>query len=549
MESKVNSSLKSFFSHHRKIILFSFASPTIWITIISCAIFLIQVRLDPDAHHDGIIFAAGLAFSEGLLPNVDFFSQYGPLHVALSGLSLMALGEQVLSLRILTAFFLVATTTIMFKIIRKKSSDSFAFGISVYWCLSCPTFILAATTPWPSVLTTLISMTIIYVIGDGSRNHFIVSILIVLGTLCRIQYAALGVLIFGVILLENWKTNRTNVKIWFLALTISFSCTAMLLELLGILPHYIEETIYWAFGTYGRNSISFDSAGVIKLIDLMWIPFITLLTYLIHRCILVKKLRPFILLSIMVIMMSNIIFSFDLVRSPRSSFYSVGFVIDYVTRNLVESGLFLTLGITVLQLMKSIKNIFRSFPDTRESLIYCVGLTAILQLFPQWDLMHIWWVSPIFLVIACRIIISESKVIVGALIFFVGLAGIQTSGYLFEPRKAYSDSILSGSIGKQELVDSVGRSLLNLESLGENKKVRFDCDHSLYAGFGGNYHSSSHSYVNWGPGFNDSSKTDQGVFYCNVLTGSQTLNLVDLNIENFATLMPDGSWNVFIARE
>ena len=63
MESNVNSSLKSFFSHHRKIIQFSLASPTIWIAIISNAIFLIQVRLDPDAHHDGIIFSAGLAFS------------------------------------------------------------------------------------------------------------------------------------------------------------------------------------------------------------------------------------------------------------------------------------------------------------------------------------------------------------------------------------------------------------------------------------------------------------------------------------------------------
>jgi hypothetical protein len=467
----------------------------------------------------------------------------------LSGWNLLVLGKQVLSLRILTAIFLAITTAIMFKLIRQTKSDFFALGVSVYWCLACPTFILAATTPWPSVLTTLFSLIIILVIGDGSKNYFLVSILICLGTFCRIQYAAVGVLIFCVILLKNWKTNRIIVQKWFLALTSSISFAILLLAFIGILPKYIEETILWAFGTYGSNPITMDTAGIIKMIDLMWIPFITFSAYLFHRHLSVRKYIPLLLVGVAIGTLLNFLFSFGIVKPQRSSFYSIVFVSEYAIRNMVESGLFLAVGVVAFQLIIACKKLFNISLQTQELLNLCVAITTILQLFPQWDLMHIWWVSPIFLVLTSRWLAFESKMILGALVFLIGLGGIQTAGYILEPRFAYSDSVLSGMFGKQQFVSSVGESLVNLETLGSSRRIRFNCDHAIYAGFGATYHSSSHSYVSWGAGYQENNKVEKGVFYCNVMSGSSILKLVDSDSENFAVRMSDGSWNVFIVSD
>lgn len=546
MELFFKNSPKAYVSRISYEIRLTLASPTIWIAILFTFFFLIQVRLDPDPHHDGIIFTSGLAFSEGLLPNKDFFSQYGPIHVAVSGWNLLVLGKAVLSLRILTAIFLASTASIMFLLIRQKKSDLLAFGVSAYWCLSCPTFILAATTPWPTVLTTLISLIIILVIGDGSRNQLLISLLICLGTLCRIQFAAVGAFIFFVILFKNWQSNRILVKKWSLALTTSLSLSTVLLIFFGILPRYIEETIFWSFGTYGRNSITLDSAGILKIIALMWIPLITVFAYSIRRFLSVRKYFPFFLTGLVVVTISNFLFSFNLVNPSRSSFYSIVFVLEYATRNIVESGLFLTVGVVVFRVIKTFKTLFKSALKTQDLLSLCVALTAILQLFPQWDLMHIWWVSPIFLTLTSQWFTFGSRSLVGVLICLIGLGGIQTAGYLLEPRFAYSDSVLLGMFGKQEIVGSVGETLLSLENSGDGMRIEFNCDHAIYAGFGGKYHSSSHSYVSWGAGFLEPNQTKQGTFYCNIKSGSPILNLVASKSENFAIRMPDDSWNVFI---
>ena len=77
----------------------------IFITFVA-AVFLIQARLDPDVHHDGIAFTAALANSTGLKPNLDYFSQYGPVAPIVQGLFLDIFGARLIVLRILTALML-----------------------------------------------------------------------------------------------------------------------------------------------------------------------------------------------------------------------------------------------------------------------------------------------------------------------------------------------------------------------------------------------------------------------------------------------------------
>ena len=56
-------------------------------------------RLEPDPHHDGVIYGAAVGASQGLVPQRDFLSQYGPMQPLINGIWLTLFGTSMLSLR------------------------------------------------------------------------------------------------------------------------------------------------------------------------------------------------------------------------------------------------------------------------------------------------------------------------------------------------------------------------------------------------------------------------------------------------------------------
>ena len=92
--------------------------------ILNLLILAPQARLDPDPHHDGVMFAAAVAVSEGKVPNRDVFAQYGPLAPVLHGQILKIFGNQLLNLRLATAVMLTITAVILFALLNKIKQGS-----------------------------------------------------------------------------------------------------------------------------------------------------------------------------------------------------------------------------------------------------------------------------------------------------------------------------------------------------------------------------------------------------------------------------------------
>jgi hypothetical protein len=104
-------SLKQFMDNKRKSTSLISAS-LLW--FIELSIYISQVRIEPNGIHDGIMFPGAVASSEGLIPNRDFFSQYGPITPILQGYWLKVFPVEIISLRILDAILLATIGLYLF---------------------------------------------------------------------------------------------------------------------------------------------------------------------------------------------------------------------------------------------------------------------------------------------------------------------------------------------------------------------------------------------------------------------------------------------------
>ena len=118
-------------------------------------IFLAQAPLDPNQHHDGIMYTAALATAEGATPNLGAFAQYGPLSPLLQGWWLRLTSTSLLSLRVFTALLLTLTAVLLFHMLRRFLTPGLSSILSLVWALSAPKY-FPADLPWSSVITTLL---------------------------------------------------------------------------------------------------------------------------------------------------------------------------------------------------------------------------------------------------------------------------------------------------------------------------------------------------------------------------------------------------------
>ena len=172
--------------------------PLIFISIFEFVIFAIQAPFDLEPLHDGLAFAMATATANDLLPNRDFFAQYGPLSPFIFGSVLKVFGHYMLVLRIFTAILLTVTGCIFFLILKRFISVKSACLLSITWAVSSPLYInLNTDLPWASVVTTLFSISILYLLAliKDKNLHFrsmklcifLISLILILSVLTRPQ--------------------------------------------------------------------------------------------------------------------------------------------------------------------------------------------------------------------------------------------------------------------------------------------------------------------------------------------------------------------------
>jgi hypothetical protein len=375
-------------------------------------------------------------------------------------------------------------------------------------------------------------------------------VLVAVGTLCRVQFILIGLILILGTILRTGKNRPKNDVYW--AASIAIALFGLYMQLSGILVPYVRENLIWSFITYSPNPIGLDKASLIKLTGLFWIPIFTfLLGRAIKRDFLLKThgtlgLSKYLFLSCIILL--NIAMFFYEVDPENRSFRSPIYIVKFLAQVISFSGVFAIVGFFAIAILKHFRQSWtKSITDT-QLIQLSVGLATLVQLYPQWDEMHIWWLSPIFAVL----VFNSKPIKVGSissmLTILILIASFQFLSNISQERVKFRDELLLGMVGTKASVLGLGTTLDNLEKYFKTREYEFDCDNAIYAGAGGRYLSELHSYVNWGPKSGTTkTREPRGVFFCN-LSYAEAIEKRDNSKYKFSRIIKadSKSWNLLM---
>ena len=106
--------------------------------------------LDPDWHHDGIMFKPAADVASGLALYRETFSQYGALTTYLQAAAISIFGKHLLVIRLQAAIFLSLSGALLFVIARRVAPRNIAI-LSVFIWLAVSPYLGETFLPWSSI--------------------------------------------------------------------------------------------------------------------------------------------------------------------------------------------------------------------------------------------------------------------------------------------------------------------------------------------------------------------------------------------------------------
>ena len=132
-----------------------FLSKYVFSLCLFVAIFFVAgyfARMDPDWHHDGILFKPAVDVASGLSLFRDTFSQYGALTTYLQAAALKIFGKHLVVIRYESVLFLGLIGIVFFAIFRRLVPDLVAVLSVVVWLFMAPYFVMTFL-PWSSIFS------------------------------------------------------------------------------------------------------------------------------------------------------------------------------------------------------------------------------------------------------------------------------------------------------------------------------------------------------------------------------------------------------------
>jgi hypothetical protein len=183
--------------------------------------------------------------------------------------------------------------------------------------------------------------------------------------------------------------------------------------------------------------------------------------------------------------------------------------------------------VAALQYLRYPKNLrVTSTQDFNRGLLIVGAAAAITQLYPSWDSMHVWWITPLLLTGVAPMIskwlgeqkFSNSLLSLGA-ISLIGVLSLQLAFNLLASREALTSPALKGMYGTGVVVRQLDSTLSSLSKFGISKKIAFECEDGLYAGALAKYMARDQRFVNWGPSSNSTFSNATQIFVCHKSDG------------------------------
>lgn len=511
-------------------------APYFMIVLAQLPILLKIYSWEPDQHHDGVMFAAAVAVREGKLPNKDVFAQYGPVTPWIQGIWLRLTSPTVLNMRILTVFFILGISILIYRLLQRFLSRKLALLTSFAWVLTGPFGL-----PWSSLITTFLTLLTIQVISEvGKRRasnsrdvlYVTASLCFVVGTFTRVHFVLIGIAVGIYLRLTGERLRIFRLNTFEIASFVNFSIFLMVFQYLGILKPYLQQCIFWAFGSYSTAPELSKSL----VIDFLWIPavgiFVIAMLYLLgnfanHNKFWVKH-SPF--LFVLFIYASSLVGSRlartgeQTLRNPRILF------IDASQKMLYGIGYsaITIFVIFTLVLLKRSQFKLKNFP-----LEFWVAAASLAQLYPFFDPHHVWFVTPTLMVALISIfprceMNTEQVFIKGASpLLLVAFTALFTQFWLntTQIRYEYISPQMKGMESIWRSADEIDRTLILLNQFAIPESVQFECSDGLYAVANEKYLANSPMFVTWGPRL-ESTRTAKQLFAC-YLDRSQIQSYLD----------------------
>jgi hypothetical protein len=479
--------------------------------VFSGTLFFFAAPLQADPHHDGVILAPAIAFAEGLPVQSGAFSQYGPLSPILSGLWIKLTEPSLVSLRYLAAIQAVMIAISLFFVLKLVTTEKRARLLTILWVFTSgiwSTRFPGALMAWPSLISTLLLMVALLLCISGIRSKtrrsdiqiLLVGVLISTAGFARAQSWAIAGAVGLTLLFTNYKNIK---KLLLLCLGYIFGLVAMLAFVIRSqsLESWWLQSIYWPTQIYpavGRGNNYNRFQMVLYLIEGLVLIFLILLAGIIVKKFTAKVGTLFIIICTLASLGIGY-FVPTLTSVPIR--YRVLFGEPF--ERILVSPFYLSALAAVFLAIQQLKK--RS--NEKDPVIFLVsifGCISIIQLYPQSDIMHLWWIAP--LLIPSLIILLEKVEKIGKiekgvsdkilLIFSVfGLAF--ALNFIFSDWTEFKNPALAGTYASADKVNG----LLVYDDIVKNaipKKSSFDCHDGIYSVLSGEYLPVDEWYVSWG---------------------------------------------------
>jgi len=492
---------------------------------ITIAISYLYFRVAPlqvDPSHDGLMLSAAIGVSEGREVLSGVFSQYGPLPPLINGYIVSIFGTQLLTLRYFAAAQILITGILIYFLGRKVTTRQFSAVISFFWLLCSAiwsTTFPGALLAWPSMTATILTMLGLHFLTliPKNRNGIILNAILAgiflgLAGFCRIQAFAI-VPILAIIMFFRFRERKETI----------FNCLVgyfggILIFILYMLQHQILDDFvnqvvltplfsYSGVGSDQNHNIFQIPMYSIKAFVFLAILFLTSLATLKTR----STWTTYPIIGVLVtslIFSGNFILSLELpirVRVLLGEAWSDILLTPYYFSVVATTVIFVAL---VLGKTKTL--------NFHEASYITVATVLVLQLYPQPDVMHLWWIAPV-LILGIPIAISylkneikptsqtiidltkafRVKTISIALIVFSLGGAVQGVLFVNKSWSEYSLPVLEGTYAETGKVQNQ-RIFDVIPDFAKPGFSSFDCLEGIYSVSEGVYLAQDQWFVNWG---------------------------------------------------
>lgn len=502
------------------------------------------VRSDPDPYHSGFVYSQAIGVSEGLLPARNFLSPYGIVGPIINGLWLYFTNTSLLSLLTLYALFIVIIGNIIRIETKKLVSNQIALLLSYVWILT-----LASAMPWPSILTTLQILLGSLLLRRAlitsatlrllARLQMLFAVLLInTAALTRIHLILAPILLSTFLFIKRKNVDSDFLRMWLFSNLLSLFLLLGFMVRFGVLSPFVDQVIVWPATAFESPAI--NTSFVVSFI---WFPFALCLFVLLWMVdiLFFRTGKTWgtafgFALNSSVLGITYLISIYDFKSANTATLHTFAGLLKNATINMQFSICYFFGMVSILSLVRLIsKNYWKSQNQVPIEIAFTDAIMIVLcllgwvQLYPFHDNVHLWFVTPLFIIPALHFVTRIEfglSVINGSIrrvlicILIVQLASL--SVYLHRDRVPLHSRELIGMQASPEYQAATDKTLLLLDRIVKARTLRNNCKASLYAvsdrkfrsidgNFSGNFFGNLTQYV---PIVDPSESTPTYIFEC-----------------------------------